>query len=299
MARDYAIYDVFTGTRLAGNPLAVVFDGEGLSDAGMQAIAGEFNLSETVFVRPPDNPAHTANLRIFTPGRELPFAGHPTVGAAVALAERQHGAGALDLVSVLEEKVGPVRCAVRLGAGEANFAEFDLPKMSEPMGVKLDVQTVADALCISAADVGFENHRLSTWNAGVAYVLVPVRDLSVAASIRFDPQRWFASAAGTMSAYVYCRGGVDHLANFHARMFAPDLGIAEDPATGSAVAAMSGAIRHFDALAPGHHALMVEQGVEMGRPSQIHLHIESGAGGIERARIGGQAVKIAEGRILL
>lgn len=299
MARDYAIYDVFTGTQLAGNPLAVVFDGEGLSDARMQAISGEFNLSETVFVLPPDNPAHTASLRIFTPGRELPFAGHPTVGAAVALAERQHGEGPIDLVSVLEEKVGPVRCAVRLGKGAANFAEFDLPRMSERVEVTLDAQTVADALCISAADIGFENHTLSTWNAGVPYVLVPVRDLSVAASIRFDPPRWLASAAGTMSAYVYCRGGVDHLASFHARMFAPDLGISEDPATGSAVAALSGAIRHFDALAPGHHALLVEQGVEMGRPSQIHLHIESGTKGIDRARIGGQAVKIAEGRILL
>lgn len=298
MARDYAVYDVFTGDKLAGNPLAVVFEGDGLTDARMQAIAGEFNLSETVFVLPPQNAAHTASLRIFTPGKELPFAGHPTVGAAVALAERQHGKGEFDLVSVLEEKVGPVRCAVRLGKG-ASFAEFDLPRTSERMEVKLDTQTVADALCISAADIGFENHRLSAWNAGVAYVMVPVRDLSVAASIRFDPQRWAASSLGTTSAYVYCRGGVDHRAAFHARMFAPDLGIAEDPATGSAVAAMSGAIQHFDALASGHHALTIEQGVEMGRPSLIHLHIESGRGSVGRARIGGQAVKIAEGRILL
>ena len=94
--------DVFTSVAFKGNPLAVVFGGDGLSDKRMQAIAGEFNLSETVFVRPPDNPAHTASLRIFTPGKELPFAGHPTVGAAVALAERQHGEGEFDLVSVLE-----------------------------------------------------------------------------------------------------------------------------------------------------------------------------------------------------
>ena len=299
MARDYAIYDVFTGDKLAGNPLAVVFDADGLSDVRMQAIATEFNLSETVFVRPAQNAGHTASLRIFTPGKELPFAGHPTVGAAVALAERQHGDGDLDLVSVLEEKVGPVRCAVRLSKGAANFAEFDLPRMSERMDVKLDAQVVADALCISAADIGFENHRLSAWNAGVAYVLVPVRDISVAASIRFDPPRWSASAVGTTSVYIYCRGGVDHRASFHARMFAPDLGISEDPATGSAVAAMSGAIHHFDTLASGHHALTIEQGVEMGRPSIIHLHIEAGTRTIDRARIGGQAVKIAEGRILL
>lgn len=299
MARDYAIYDVFTGEKLTGNPLAVVFDGDGLSDDRMQAIAREFNLSETVFVRPPQNPAHAASLRIFTPGRELPFAGHPTVGAAVALAERRHGAADIDLVSVLEETIGPVRCAVRLAAGAVSFAEFDLPRTAERMEATLEPQTIADALCISAADIGFENHRLSAWTAGVGYVLVPVRDRAVAASIRFDPQRWSSSPVGAVSAYVYCRGGVDHRASFHARMFAPDLGITEDPATGSAVAAMSGAIRHFDALSPGHHALTIEQGVEMGRPSLIHLHVESNAHSIERARIGGQAVKIAEGRIHL
>lgn len=300
MARDYAIYDVFTGERLAGNPLAVVFDGTGLTDQRMQAIAGEFNLSETVFVRPPGNPAHAASLRIFTPGRELPFAGHPTVGAAVALAERQHGEADIDLVSVLEETVGPVRCAIRLEKGKPSFAEFDLPRASERVEVPLDPQAVADALCISAADIGFENHGLSLWSAGVPFVMVPVRDLSVAGSVRFDPQRWIAAvaAAGAVSAYVYCRGGIDHRASFHARMFAPDLGIAEDPATGSAVAAMSGAIRHFDGLAPGHHALTIEQGVEMGRASRIHLHIESGRHGIDHARIGGEAVKIAEGRLL-
>lgn len=299
MTRDYAIYDVFTADRLAGNPLAVVFDGAGLSDQRMQAIAGEFNLSETVFVTPPDNGAHSASLRIFTPGRELPFAGHPTVGTAIALAERQHGGSSIDLVSVLEEKVGPVRCAVRLEKDKTSFAEFDLPRTSERVEMALDVQKVADALCISAADIGFENHRLSCWNAGVPFVLVPIRDLATAAAIRFDPQRWRDGIGPTASAYIYCRGGVDHRASFHARMFAPDMGITEDPATGGAVAAMSGAIRHFDALTPGHHALLIEQGVEMGRPSHIHLHIESNATGIAHARIGGQAVKIAEGRLLL
>jgi len=299
MTRDYAIYDVFTAQKLAGNPLAVVFDSSGLSDQRMQAIAGEFNLSETVFIGPAVNAAHSANLRIFTPGRELPFAGHPTVGAAIALAERQHGGSDLDLVSVLEEKVGPVRCAIRLAKTEPSFAEFDLPRASERVEVTLDAQAVADALCISAADIGFENHRLSSWSAGVPFVLVPVRDLSVAAAIRFDPQRWRDGVGAAPSAFIYCRGGVDHRASFHARMFAPDMGITEDPATGSAVAAMSGAIRHFDALTSGHHALLIEQGVEMGRPSHIHLHIESGPNGIAHARIGGQAVKIAEGRILV
>ncbi|MGZ2403861.1 PhzF family phenazine biosynthesis protein [Rhizobium ruizarguesonis] len=114
MARSYSVYDVFTDRKLAGNPLAVIFDGGNLSDEAMQAITREINLSETVFVQPSANPAYAARLRIFTPGRELPFAGHPTVGTAVALAERAHGAATRDLVTVLEENVGPVRCAVRL-----------------------------------------------------------------------------------------------------------------------------------------------------------------------------------------
>ncbi|CAN7267408.1 PhzF family phenazine biosynthesis protein [Rhizobium sp. LjRoot254] len=299
MSRPYAIYDVFTSDRLVGNPLAVVFDGKGLSDSRMQAIAREFNLSETVFVTPPENPAHSARLRIFTPGRELPFAGHPTVGTAVALAELNHNGGEADLVSVLEENVGPVRCAVKLLSGQAGFAEFDLPKRSEQLSSTIDPQKVADALCLSVSDLGFENHRSSVWSAGVPFVMVPVRDMAAAGSIAFDPGRWTAALGKTSAAYVYCRGGVDHRASFHARMFAPDMGTAEDPATGGAVAAMSGAILHFDALADGHHALVIEQGVEMGRPSHIDLHLEIKNQQVQRARIGGRAVKIASGSLFL
>jgi trans-2,3-dihydro-3-hydroxyanthranilate isomerase len=296
------IYDVFTDTALAGNPLAVVLDGAGLSDQRMQAITREFNLSETVFVLPPENPAHTARIRIFTPGRELPFAGHPTVGAAVALAEASHDGRGVDLVSVLEENVGPVRCVIRIVPDAAAFAEFDLPRMSTQSAADFEPQKIADALCISAGDIGFENHCLSLWNAGVPYLMVPIKDMGVAETIAFNPSLWrkaLSAGGGNTAAYVYCRGGADHTADFHARMFAPDLGIAEDPATGSAVAAMSGAIHHFDRLADGHHALMIEQGVEMGRPSHIHLRIEADGGKIVRARIGGEAVRIASGQLYL
>lgn len=300
MSRDYAIYDVFTSRKLAGNPLAVVFDAEGLDTISMQAIAREFNLSETVFIAPAESPAHSARLRIFTPARELPFAGHPTVGAAIALAERAEGADSLDRVLVLEENVGPVRCVVRRADGPS-FAEFDLPRLSSHVAGTFDPQAVADALLVSQADIGFENHRLSVWSAGVPFLMVPVRDLGVAASVRFDPVLWTRAVASggdsTLAAYVYCRAGSDHRSSFHARMFAPDMGIAEDPATGAAAAALSGAIHHFDQLADGHHAFVIEQGVEMGRPSMIHLHIEAESGAIARARIGGEAVKIAGGRI--
>jgi trans-2,3-dihydro-3-hydroxyanthranilate isomerase len=301
VARRYAIYDVFTDKRLAGNPLAVVFDTDGLSDEAMQAIAGEMNLSETCFVLPARANGHTARIRIFTPARELPFAGHPTVGSAVALAEREHPPGEteLDLMSVVEEEVGPVRCAIRMRKGEATFAEFDLPRRPTRVDIPLDRQGMADALTVKATDMAFENHALSVWTAAVPFVLIPLRNLSTVQNLEFESTLWERVApfvdGSLASAYVYCRGGVHHHAKFHARMFSPDMRIWEDPATGAAVAALAGAIQTFDDLPDGHHPIIVEQGVEIGRPSFIHLHIDSKGGEIAKARIGGQAVKVAEG----
>jgi len=305
LARSYGVYDVFTDQRLAGNPVAVVFDGDGLSDEAMQAITREMNLSETVFVCKPSNPAHSAALRIFTPQRELPFAGHPTVGAAIALAERAHarhgGDLDLDLVSVLDERVGPVRCAVRLRQHQASFAEFDLPRKSQQVALPLDKLGIASALGLKVNQIGFENHVPSVWSAGVAFLLVPVHDVGAAERVEFDPQLWDKTApfvdGGLVSAYIYCRRAVNHTAKFHARKFAAGPGIVEDPATGSAVAALSGAIHRFDRLPDGHHPIIVEQGLEMGRPSFIHLHIDVDGGEISNARIGGQAVRLASGTL--
>lgn len=304
---DYAIYDVFTGTALAGNPLAIVFDADRFGDHAMQAIAREFNLSETVFVKTPKNPAHTAQLRIFTPGRELPFAGHPTVGAAVALAHRRLGDAipdkGIDLVKMFDEGVGPVRCAVRISRDQPGFAEFDLPRLSQQLDADIEVADVGVALGLDPQEIGFENHRVSLWSAGVPFVLVPVRDLAVAAKVEIDTDEWQRLApmgnGQLASVYLYCRGGVDHTASFHARMFAPDMGIGEDPATGAAVAALSGAIHGFDGVREGDHALVIEQGLEMGRPSLIHLHLACSATALVHVRIGGEAVKIAEGRLMI
>jgi len=299
VAIEYSIYDVFTDKRLEGNPLAVMYDADGLDDKTMQAIAREMNLSETVFIRKSDNPAYAASLRIFTPGGELPFAGHPTVGAAVALGERNPNGGDVDMVCVLEEKVGPVRCAIRLRKDAPGFAEFDLPRKSSRIELPLDHAKLADALGVSEGNIGFENHQPSIWTAGVPFLLVPLHNISTIREVDFDPQLWERSAPlveGRLAAcYVYCRGGVNHTAKFHARMFSSEMGIAEDPATGSAAAALSGAIHHFDGLSDGHYPFMIEQGVEMGRPSFIHLHIDVKAGDIFRARIGGSAVRVAHG----
>lgn len=296
--RSYLVYDVFTETPLAGNPLAIVTDCDGLDGVAMQAIAREFNLSESVFILPPDDPRHRARVRIFAPDYEMPFAGHPTVGSAVALAEQ---AGLSAGMFVLEENIGPVRCAVTRGAaGGATFAEFDLPKLPRQLPLPTDAAAIAVALGLGPLDIGFENHQPGLWSAGVPYVTVPVADLNAAARIRFDNSAWMevAPAKGegiAASAYVYCRGQGDSA--FHARMFVAGNPSYEDPATGSAAAAFSGAIHHFDRPMDGLHRYWIEQGVEMGRPSRIRLEIDVEAGRLARARIGGHAVKVAEGTL--
>lgn len=299
--RRYLIYDVFTDTALAGNPLAVVLDAEGLDTGQMQAIASEFNLSETVFVLPAANPMHTARLRIFTPKLELPFAGHPTVGTAIALAEDPGRlAGDDGTLIMLEEKVGDVRCVVSQGEG-ASFAEFDLPRLSQSLAFEVSQETIGAALGLGPHEVGFENHRPALRTAGVPYVTVPVANLEVAARARLDQHLWstFAPVIDGVpaDAYVYCRETVNHDCHFHARMFAPKSGIPEDPATGSAAAAFSGAVIAFDAPPDGPHAVWIEQGIEMGRSSRIRLEMEIDGGDAVSARIGGHAVKVAEGRL--
>jgi len=303
MARRYAVLDVFTDTALAGNPLAVVRDAEGLSDERMQAIAREFNLSETVFVLPPSQPAHTARVRIFTPARELPFAGHPTVGTAILLAHDRFDAagGEHEAVVVLEEQVGPVRCGVVLKPGEAGYAEFDVPRPPQPLSAPIERDAVAAALGLLPREVGFENHVPSGFEAGVPFVFVPVSNLDVIARAKPVPEVWGQAFGGERpgAAFVYCRDTVRHDAAFHARMFAPDMGIAEDPATGAAAAAFAGVVHRFDAPTDGRHELPIEQGVEMGRPSLIRMELEVATGAIHAVRIGGAAVKLAEGSLFV
>jgi trans-2,3-dihydro-3-hydroxyanthranilate isomerase len=296
MPRRYKIFDVFTDRPLAGNPLAVVLDAEGLDDAAMQSIAAEFNLSETVFVRPGANPAHSASVRIFTPKAELPFAGHPTVGTAVCLAaERFGGSGEHDAVVVLEEKVGAIRCGVRLSGG-LGFAEFDCPKLPEKAGEPAAKKPAAAGLGIEATEIGFENHVPSRWSAGLPYHFIPVRNMGILARTRIDRAAW-AEAFGGGAVYLYTRDTEGHDHSFRARMFAPAAGIDEDPATGSAVAAFAGPLQDFDDMPDGEHVAVIEQGYEMGRPSLIRLETSVSGGALAAVRIGGHAVEVASGTL--
>jgi len=302
MLRAFHTLDVFTDTAFAGNPLAVVPDGMGLSDEDMQRIAREFNLSETVFVFPPENSAHTARVRIFTPGRELPFAGHPTVGTAVLLAhlkfeeiEKEQ-----DAIFVFEEGVGPVRVAVKLKHGKPGFAEFDVPVLPEETGPVVPNDCLAPAIGLAPNEIGFENHVATRFSSGVPFTFIPVRDLDVIGRAMPVLQFWEAAFGDGdhPNAYLYCRETLHKDAIFHARMFAPAMGIPEDPATGSAAAAFAGVIARFDAPPDGNHSGFIEQGYEMGRASDIYLDLEMKAGDLKGVRIGGNAVPMTQGTLL-
>lgn len=306
--RFYEIYDVFTDKPLTGNPLAIVHDAEGLDDATMLAIAREFNLSETVFMAPAVNALHTASMRIFTPDYELPFAGHPTVGTAIALAYKNAGGKQpqTDLIMTLEEKIGPVRVAVHCnghqkagGQQPAAFAEFDLPQLPERVDIKVEKEQVAAALRLNTHEIGFENHVPSVWSGGKPFVLVPVKNMIAAAKVVVDPvfveDHMPEIAENAAPFYIYTRETRLYESNYHARMFTSGQHVYEDPATGSAVAAFAGAIHEFDRSVEGMSQLWIEQGIQMGRPSRIRLELDVAGQKLIGARIGGSAVKVAEG----
>jgi trans-2,3-dihydro-3-hydroxyanthranilate isomerase len=299
LARRYALLDVFTDRPLTGNPLAVVLDAEGLTDQQMQAVAGEFNLSETVFVEKTANPVHAGRARIFTPQRELPFAGHPTVGTAVLLGiERTGGNAGGEAMIVIEEKIGVVRCGVTIRSGSSGHAIFDLPSLPKPVQAGLRADAIASALGLMTSELGFENHAASAFTAGVPFAFVPVRDLKTIAKAAPIASLWQGAFGGDLlGTFVYCRDATNKSRHFHARMFAPAAGIAEDPATGSAVAALAGVIAKFDQPPGGSHRYVVEQGFEMGRPSVLGLEIDMDGGEPAAVRISGDAVVVGRGTL--
>lgn len=293
--------DVFTESRFGGNPLAVVHDAAVLDTEQMQRIAREFNLSETVFVLKPDNPAHSARIRIFTPAKELAFAGHPTVGTAILLAglrapslDREH-----DAIVALEETIGTVRVGVRMRPGQAAFAEFDAPRLPKEAGSLPAVEKLAAGLGLIPSEIGFENHKPACFAAGNAFAFVPVSTLEAMGRARVNGHHWIEAfeEQGLTGAYLYTRQCLHTSSAFHARMFAPSSGVPEDPATGSAAVSFAGVLHHYDGLPDGTHKRVIEQGYEMGRPSQIQLTLSVDGGRLASVRIGGHAVRVTEGTL--
>lgn len=284
---SYLLYDVFTDVPFTGNPLAVVLDPPELTTSLCAAIARELNLSETVFVRT-DGAAVTA--RIFTPHVELPFAGHPTVGAALAM----HDEGLVGERVVIEEGVGPVEVVVRDGVAT-------LTTPSAPTAVEVaDPEDVARTLGVDLADL---HQALGPrgWSVGVPFTVVAVRDVEVLASCRVDLGRWQDSMAGTAAPDLYVLAPLDGIdgRRWRARMFAPDLGVPEDPATGGAAAATVGYLAGVVPASRLEEGWTIEQGVELGRPSVIHVGAVQRGAELVGATVGGTAVRVGRGELHL
>lgn len=299
--RAYEILDVFTDTPFAGNPLAVVHGSDGLDTEGMQAIAREFNLSETIFLLGATENDHAVRARIFTPAAELPFAGHPTVGALVAIMLRRiaGGAPATSAMLALDVPAGRVRGVVTPVDEIRASAEFDVPRLPELFRAAPEADRVARALSLPAHEVG-GSLPVAVASAGVPFTCVPVVSLDALSRARIDTAHYAETfEPDHASVFVFAQGPAGGTADFRARMFAPNHGIAEDPATGSAVAAFAAVLHGYGHLPDGEHVRRIQQGVEMGRPSEIGLEISVRGGAIHAVRLSGTAVRVAEGTLLV
>lgn len=296
---SFRTLDVFTDTLFGGNPLAVLTDARGLSTEQMEQITREFNLSETVFLLPPEDPAHSRRVRIFTPGRELPFAGHPTVGTAFLLA----ATGMIPLTDgetriVLEEGVGPVAVTIQVENGTPISAELTAAQAPEFRNDVPSAMEVASVLSLSESDVSTGEFATEAVSCGVPFLVVPLTSRDAVSRARLDRAAFERVLAGTWAREVFLfdvsavsGGGV-----IRARMFAPDLGIGEDPATGSAAVCLAG----YLAKRSADNATLrwtVAQGVEMGRPSTLMISAERRNGAVHAVRVAGESVLVSEGTL--
>jgi trans-2,3-dihydro-3-hydroxyanthranilate isomerase len=293
--------DVFTSRAFAGNPLAVVADATGLSTQQMQAIAHEFNLSETTFVLPPEDKEHTFRLRIFTPAEELPFAGHPTVGSAFVLAH----AGRIKLSGertsiVFGENVGPIRVDIRAHNGKPVSSQLwvaQLPEFGPPTPA---TEEIAVALGLDPDDVlEDERDRPATVSCGTPYLCVPLRSLDALRRARISWEWWnrTMSTHWTRAVFLFSHETESKDATVQARMFAPVFGIEEDPATGSAAAAFAGYLARREKLTAGSALWVIDQGIEMGRPSRMEVEADAAHGALTAVRVAGPSVVMSEGHL--
>ena len=282
--------------RFAGNSLGVVFDADGIDGATMQAIAREFNHPETVFVLKPKAAGSTAAARIFTPGREMPFAGHPTVGTALVLTLRR-GAGN-DVV--LEEKIGPVKCRVDAEGSDHGRASFIVPAMPSEDGAAASREAIAAALGLAVDDIGFDGHQPSRWSVGNAFTFVPLRNIEAVRRCQIVDARWRSAFESNGPAASFCflpSETEDKTQQLSCAHVLAAFGLREDPATGSAAAAFAGFCARSLSLRDGEHGFKIEQGFEMGRPSLIALGVTMQGGALASATVGGPAIIVTEGTI--
>ena len=299
----YFTADIFTSSRFGGNQLAVIPDARGLTKEQMQTITREFNYSESTFVFPPDDPKHTRRVRIFTPGSELPFAGHPTVGTAHVLA----AIGDIPLTGdetriVLEEGVGPVPVVIRSRGGKPEFCQFSvakLPEVGPPMPPRA---AVAAALSLTEDDLLNGAWVPEVVSCGLPFSFVPVRNRDAVARSRIRLDAWEKHLAGTPgeNVMVFAMDAEEPGHDVRARMYGPGpaVNVPEDPATGSACAALGGYLAARSSE-DGTLRWVVEQGYEMGRPSQIEVEADKRGSTITAVRVGGASVMVAAGELTI
>jgi trans-2,3-dihydro-3-hydroxyanthranilate isomerase len=300
MQRRYITCDVFTDRAFGGNPLAVVLDAGGLSTAQMQAIAREFNYSETTFVLPPADPAHDAQVRIFTVGSEIPFAGHPNVGTAFVLATR---AEKLPTRLLFEEKAGLVPVEIMTEHGRIVRTELTAPQPLKRLS-QLGAGQAAACLSLSAGDVKTDRHAPQIISVGLSFLAVELGSREALRRARPDAAA-FASTFpcdGSDAIYLYTRDVPDseRPCDLQARMFHPGAsGLSEDPATGSATAAAAALLADLDSTRDGELKLSIGQGVEMGRPSLLKTRVRKQKGAVTSIHVGGGCVPMMEGTFWL
>jgi trans-2,3-dihydro-3-hydroxyanthranilate isomerase len=302
MNARYLTADVFTDRKFGGNQLAVFPDARQIKPDLMPRIAQEFNYSETTFVLPPDDPSHTAKVRIFTPGGELQFAGHPTVGTAHVLAS----IGIIKLTGdetriVLEEGVGPVPVMIRGKNGRPDFVQLTAAKLPETGPPPPSSSTLAAMLSLQSGDVLEGQMNAEAVSCGTPFLFVPVRDRAAVGRARIKLDLWESALAGylTKEVFVFAMDAEHPDNDVRARMFAPSIGVAEDPATGSACVALAGYLAARDARTQGTLRWIVEQGFEMGRPSILEIEADKKAGAVTAVRVGGRTVLVCDGTMEL
>jgi trans-2,3-dihydro-3-hydroxyanthranilate isomerase len=300
MRHHYLTVDVFTDRRFGGNQLAVLTDARGLSTEQMLAVTREFNYSESTFVLPPEHDGETCRVRIFTPGGEVPFAGHPTVGTAFALT----ATGRVPLTGaetrlVLGENVGPVPVLVRAEDGRPGFAQLSVAQLPREETPVASAAIIAEVLSLGADDLLGGDYAPRVGSCGLPFLLVPVRDRAAVARARVRLDVWEDTLRGSTGSeiMVFALDAEAPDADVHARVFVPGLSVPEDPATGSACAALGGYLAARTPRDGGTLRWVVEQGLEMGRPSRLEVEADKADGRITAVRVGGRSVLVCEGEI--
>ena len=285
--------DVFTDRIFSGNQLAVLTDASGLDDATMQSIAREFNFAETTFVTPPADARHTARVRIFTPGREMPFAGHPTVGTAFVLASMAAGESARELV--LEENVGPVPVRIDREGGRVVRCTFTAPRAPECIDADVPSRAdVAELIGLAAGEIG----AAEVWSCGLPFLIVPVDSPRSLMRAQLDLACWGRLLSNFVAREVYPITQTD-ASTLRVRMFAPAAGVTEDAATGSAAAALAGWLVRHAPEPSGTRCWTVLQGESVKRPSRIEVEADVFDGAVQAVRVGGASVMVSEGVLKL